>query len=378
MLPKHLGQSGWPVQSKNVQAFITRTGGQLGPVTFQLNGMTIEPLHVAPWTEEKLDPSTPAMLRALRGDFFCMPFGGNDVAYRGETHPPHGQTANLNWSLVESTPGHLHLSMTTTARQGQVDKHVHLPASQTAVYQRHIISKMTGPMSFGHHAMLGFPDPDGSGLISTSPIQFGKTTPAPFERPENKGYSMLRHDTEFQSLHRVSCITTEMADLSRYPARRGFEDLVMLANQLGDFAWTAVVFPKRRYVWFALKDPRVLPSTILWLSNGGRHYAPWNGRHVNVMGLEEVCSYFHYGLSESVKPNPLSKRGVPTFAKLDPKHPKTINYIMAVASVPNTFTHVDRIEREDDGVTIIDRSGRRVQCRIDTAFLDDNDMANWL
>ena len=79
----------------------------------------------------------------------------------------------------------------------------------------------------------------------------------------------------------------------------------MLASNTDDpFAWTAVAFSKQRFVWFALKNPRVLHSTILWFSNGGRHYGPWNGRHVTVMGLEEVTANFHYGLAESVQANP--------------------------------------------------------------------------
>ena len=79
-----------------------------------------------------------------------------------------------------------------------------------------------------------------------------------------------------------------------------------------DFAWTAVTFPAQRYVWFALKDPRVLRSTVLWHSNGGRHYPPWNGRHVNVLGMEDVTTYFHFGLAESARPNSISRRGFPT------------------------------------------------------------------
>ena len=76
------------------------------------------------------------------------------------------------------------------------------------------------------------------------------------------------------------------------------------------FAWNAVTFPRERYVYFALRDPRMLRHTILWISNGGRHYAPWNGRHVNVMGLEEITGNFHMGLAESAQRNPLNERGV--------------------------------------------------------------------
>ena len=64
-------------------------------------------------------------------------------------------------------------------------------------------------------------------------------------------------------------------------------------------AWTAVAFPRERFVWFALKDPKVLGGTVLWMSNRGRHYPPWSSRHLNVMGLEEVTANFHLGLAAS-------------------------------------------------------------------------------
>src|SRR5207249_1604720 len=72
-------------------------------VVFDRRGRKIAPLSVAPWATEKLDKSTPPIIRILRGDFFCMPFGGNKTPYRGrgriERHPIHGETANANWTL---------------------------------------------------------------------------------------------------------------------------------------------------------------------------------------------------------------------------------------------------------------------------------------
>ena len=60
------------------------------------------------------------------------------------------------------------------------------------------------------------------------------------------------------------------------------------------FAWSAVVLDG--YVWFSLKNPADFPATMFWLSNGGRTAAPWNGRHVGRIGIEEVCSYFANGV----------------------------------------------------------------------------------
>ena len=66
----------------------------------------------------------------------------------------------------------------------------------------------------------------------------------------------------------------------------------MVSDTRLPFAWTAVAFPQQRQVWFALKDPRLLRATIFWISNGGRYYPPWNGRHRNVMGLA-FCALSH-------------------------------------------------------------------------------------
>jgi len=72
------GQPSWRLASSEVEAFVTEKGGHLGPVTFERAGRKIRPYSVAPWAEEKVDPSLPAMLQVLRGDLFCLPFGGND------------------------------------------------------------------------------------------------------------------------------------------------------------------------------------------------------------------------------------------------------------------------------------------------------------
>ncbi|PWU13093.1 MAG: hypothetical protein C5B50_20030 [Verrucomicrobia bacterium] len=366
------GQPSWRIATPEVEAFVTETGGQVGPVTFRVKGKAIQPFSVAPWAEEPVAPTLPPMLEVLRGDFFCLPFGGNATPYRGERHPPHGETANRRWKLESHAPERLHLSLRTRTRKGLVDKFVVLRADQSAIYERHVVSGMTGPMSFGHHAMLKLPDNEGSGRISTNPFRQGWVVPESLEKPEARGYSCLRPGAAFKSMERVPTQTGNYTDLSRYPARRGFEDLVLLvSDERLPLVWTAVTFPAEGYVWFALKDPRVLRQTILWLSNGGRHYPPWNGRHTNVLGLEEVTSYFHYGLAESVSKNPLSAKGSTTCLRLDPMRPLVVNYIIAVAPIPRGFDCVARIVPAADAqsVRLASRTGRAISVALDVGFL---------
>lgn len=367
------GQPSWRLANERVEAFVTETGAHLGPVSFGLGDRTVRPYHVAPWAEEDT-ADLPPMLQALRGDFFCLPFGGGEP-FRGEAHPPHGETANADWTFEgverEGDRTTLRLALETTVRPGRVTKEVGLVDGHAALYQRHTIAGMTGPMSFGHHAMLRFPDREGSGLVAASPFVWGQTSPVPVEDPAERGYTLLTPGARFESLGAVPTVTGQTADLSRYPARRGFEDLVLLASDPErPLAWTAVTFPEEGFAWFTLKDPRVLRQTVLWISNGGRHYPPWDGRHVNVLGLEEVTSYFHLGLTASAAPNPLSEADLPTSADLDGS-PFEVACVTAVAAVPDGFDHVAdvRAHEGEDAVTLTARSGAAVSVTLRHAFL---------
>jgi hypothetical protein len=369
-LHKVSGQPSWCLASDQVRAFITRRGGHLGPVAFALGKRKVEPFSFAPWAEERMPRDTPWVLKVLRGDFFCCPFGGNERSWRGEKHPPHGETANAIWKLEEERhAGNVHslrLSLTARVRSGRVEKEIVLRDGHHALYCRHTILGMAGPMPLGHHAMLQFPAQPGSGRLSTSPFVLGKVC----DVFDAKASSVLKPGAEFARLDRVPTANGGWADLSRYPARPGFDDLVMLvAKPDVPFAWTAVTFPRQRYVWFALKNPSVLRCTILWFSNGGRRYVPWNGRHKHVLGLEEVTSYFHYGLAESVGKNPLNQNGFPTAIELSKTRPLTVRYVMAVQAIPPGFDLVRDIQFRDGQAVLHSRSGKQAAAPIDASFI---------
>jgi hypothetical protein len=264
---KIFGQPSWRLENDVVTAFVTETGGHLGPVTFRVGNREIEPFSVAPWVEEKLPPETPNMLRVLRGDFFCMPFGGNDSPFRGRAASAHGEVANEKWTLRSlehtGTATTLNASLTTKVREGHVGKSITIVEGETALYCRHVVSGMNGSMSFGSSRHAAFSRCARQRADFHQPICAGAGFCEPVEQPEARGYSLLKPGAEFSSLDDVPTITGESADLSRYPARRGFEDIVQLvADESLPFAWTAVTFPKERFVWFAIKNPRVLRQSF--------------------------------------------------------------------------------------------------------------------
>lgn len=364
-IEKKFGEDSWRLQSGAVEAWLTCTGGQLGPVRFRVGERYVEPLSVAPWYGDRTADGEPNILRILRGDFFCLPFGATDKPYNGVTFPPHGETSNAAWAWGGADRDDAGLTVTAEMDlrlcPGHVQKRLLLPDDHAAVYSSHIISGLDGRMSLGHHAMLKFPDEPESGLISTSPLMFGMTHPEGTEHPARGGYDSLQPNVVFESIERVPLARGGTTDLSRYPARSGFEDIVILATQhTKPFAWSAVSFPSEGYAWINLKDASVLPQTILWISNGGRHYSPWNGRHRGVMGVEEVANYF-YGVDRAVTSNPFIEKGSKTYVELSAKHATTVATLMFCVPVSTGFGKVMQVEAEEKGVCVIGQSGESVR-----------------
>jgi hypothetical protein len=211
---------------------------------------------------------------------------------------------------------------------------------------------------------------NGPGIISTSKIKLAQVLPVPFENPVDGGYSSLKPGAWFRRLDSVPMADGGKADLTRFPAREGFEDLVMIHHRdASDFAWAAVVFPEKKFVWFSLKNPGHLASTVLWHSNGGRHYAPWNGRHRGVLGIEDVTAYFHLGLAASLGGNPWKEKGVPTSIALGRRKSTRIPYIMGVAPLAPGFDSVRTIQRTASGIRLQSGSGAQIDHAVDTTFI---------
>jgi hypothetical protein len=91
------------------------------------------------------------------------------------------------------------------------------------------------------------------------------------------------------------------------------------------------------------------------------------------MGLEEVTSFFHLGLAESARQNPISARGFSTCLRLDARKPLVVNYIMGVASIPAGFDRVVSIQAlpGNKAIALRSASGKRTETQVDLGFVLD-------
>jgi hypothetical protein len=373
VMTEFLGEPSWVLRSDVVALAVTRRGAHMAPVTFARTGAApIAPYAISPWQQPgELRPQVGSE-RGLRGDFFCLPFGKGSAP--DGIHPPHGATSQSDWTLVAQTSeGGIHrltLALETPIRTGRVERAFLLRDGHDAVYTETTVHGFAGPATFGHHAVLRMPDAEGALRVSTSPISVGMTFPQPFADPAKGEQQGLAVGARFEDLHAVPAFAEGSAvDCTSFPARAGCTDLLQIATtpSKSEPAWTVAVNTQEGYLWFALKDALVLPSTVFWIENRGRHNEPWNSRTV-LLGLEDVCTYFDLGINAASVPNAFSEAGFATSRVLG-NVPLVVRTVQGAVRVPAEFGRVESVAFTQSEVTFADAAEHIVAAKADWDFV---------
>lgn len=318
------------------------------------DGSAIQPLHTAPWVGEagELDGTTPLVERQLSGDFFCAPFGASPDL------PIHGWTANGRWEPIGT--GDDDGSITSEYRLSEqvsgasVTKSMMLRSGHRFLYQCHRFEGGSGHLPVAHHVMIRVP---GGATLSFSKKQFGVTPNAPLESDPRRGHSMLAYPQRFDELSAVKTSDSETANASTYPFSKSHEDIVVLANEKDAIiGWSAALAKQDGFLFFAIKNAAALPETILWMSNGGRRYAPWLGRHTCVLGIEEAATSCHLN-GEFSSTDERSTYGLATGMRLQPSTVQDIRYGFGAVPVPSGWSEVEDISVDRTSLTLSDVGG---------------------
>ena len=372
-----VGREAWKLGNGEIELALTVKGGHMAPVTFFADtDMPVEPYYVSSWQEEGDFVPGPGVLNPLRGDIFCLPFGGNNV-WNSENHPVHGEVSEADWTLTDASDGSesagaeafLETSLETKIRPGRVTKRIALRSGQSALYVSHRIEGFAGSTTVGHHAIMRG---DRMHYLSCPKLITGITDTAP-PPPSSGEYASMPPGAFFDNLSEVPTIWKNPAvtDCSVFPAREGFVDIIQVFPELprtGEPLWFTAAVPSHGYLWYSLKNPDVLPSTVLWQENRGRHGAPWSGRNC-CLGIEEVLGHLASGLSVSGVDNVLTDRGLRTAMKLDGKAPFEVRNIQGVCRIPEGFEKVASARFEEGAVVFTDKAGRNARAEADWAFV---------
>jgi hypothetical protein len=344
-------------------------------VFFPGSDKPVEPYYVNPWVDERFEPELSGMMRVLRGDSFCLPFGDNSSV--AKDFPFHGRTSSFRWSVLDdgeaTVSGEIRGAFVMedpVGDGGRIVKTIRLRDDEANVYVEHVVDGVEGVFPYAQHVILAG---GATKLISTSPIVAGKVGASSAKPFVDGEYHALLADAEFASIRNVPTrwVDVPTTDCSVFPARPGFVDIVQMAYRPDpSVVWTCAVCPDEGYVWFSMKRAMDFPSVMFWMENFGRHGIPWNGRN-SCIGLEDVCSYFDLGPEVARTGNFFSEKGIPTCRVFRRGDTVRIPHIQGVVRVPAGFGRVARCLPDPDAgsATFFDESGNRVACSVDLRWL---------
>jgi hypothetical protein len=310
-------------------------GGMIGPTSFVLpDGRQVAPFHIAPWFAEDTAPDLPGILQRLRGEWPCVPFGADaprrlPPGWRADgtsfdgADVPHGHSSNTDWQFTPADPACVEMicpypdqhPIKLLRRTIRPD-----PAAPALDIMLTIEAREACRLPIGLHPTLRLPQ-DGTAQLIPPAFREGRVFPLAVEAS-----SLLAPDARFQSLDAVPTLSGALLSLSRLPLSSNNEELVQLCGVSGDFVLRhSTEGFQLRLSW----NTSHFPSVLLWVSNRGRSYAPWNSRHL-ALGIEPVCSAFDLGPAVSTAPNPISDAGTPTAMDFTRNNAFTTQYRIAV------------------------------------------------
>lgn len=358
------------LSAEGISVAVTAACGMLEGLVVERGGRRIAPLHRAPWVGRsgEAPADAAAHLAVLEGDFFCAPFGLTDE----EGVPAHGWPANGAWrdASRETAPNGAvtaRFELAETVRGARVMKEITLRPGHPVVYQRHVLTGGHGAIPLAHHAMIHVP---GGARLSFSPKDFGGTPETPPESDPARGRSILAYPQRFDDLEAVALADGATRDLRRYPCEEGHEDFLTLFDPpAAQFGWSAAVAAADGFIFFAVKDAQALTQTSLWMSNGGRHYAPWSSRHLAVLGIEESTTHFGDGRLAAEAPNDLSRAGYRTAVPLSGE--VVVRYALGAIPAPDGWSEIASITLGDGTLTLADSGGATEAAPFDTDFFGE-------
>ena len=310
--------------------------------TFNLNGKVIKPLHEPNWLEDKSQDfeSLPGILKNLKGEFPCVPFGINssiiDLTNEWKSsysekpyivNEPHGYSANKKWELVnlESHEAEFKITYPENDFVSFLNRKIKVNDNEPnkIFCSLQINVKQDCELPIGLHPMLRIPKNFSKVKIRPGNFKFGLNYPGIVLKDKTLGAI----GKEFESLEKVMGLNGENIDLSMPPFKGNYEDLFQLCGVDGN---VSIENYEDNYILDFKWNPSHFTSVLMWVSNKGRTEYPWNSNHVT-MGFEPITSAF--GLSTHVSTNnenPIVKRNVPTTIKFFKDLPFETHYSFSI------------------------------------------------
>jgi hypothetical protein len=296
------------------------------------SGRRFSPFVQAPWADDPtVDPTLPAHIRHLGGEFVCVPFGiggapknllpeWSSESWKRVNPVPHGHSSDLTWDLISADASQVALRLQYPA-DDDIDfltRRLVVVTSRPALdLELTIHARRPTRQPVGLHPILRLPEWPAQLAIQAS-FEFGFTYPG-YLPP---GATRVAKGRRFARLDEIGGSAGDAVDYSLLPKESPTEELLMLCNVRSP---VSVHYPNERAFFRLSWDTAVLPSCLLWPSDRAWVDPPSNGSFRG-FGVEPIAAIFDAAREVALEENFINSCGVPTAVSIVPGHPLTIRY----------------------------------------------------
>lgn len=298
-------------------------GAKIADAALYVGDLMVRPFFQNPWRDDPCEMDQ--LTRHLGGEWPCVPFGAAqppdglgpdwqcaDTTATAWHQHAHGFGAHSAWTL------HQHDAQTAVAEItypaggpiAGLTRRIHLLSQTEIQLDLTIKVRFDAKIPVGLHPVLSLAD----AAPNTAHLRIsGEQTAWTFPLEVEPGHSYLQPDQRNTTLGSLIGPDGARVDASCLPFPAASEDLVLLSAPGGR---VSLVRPDLGYRVDVRWNDDDLPSCLLWLSNRGRDYAPWNGR-VCALGIEPVAAAFDLGVQHSAAATtPLARHGIRNYVAL--------------------------------------------------------------
>ncbi len=299
--------------TKGKNKIMVSEGGGMVSGTFDIEGELVSPFYCHPWNEDEADEG---ILKWLQGDFVCVPFGIHPRqkidGYEAEVkckQPAHGLSSNTKWNVKCLND---HIEMNIKYNSCEIDKIqrkvMFLQGCNGIEFNNTIYANIDTFMPVAIHPVFRLNEKRGSMKLIVPECETIATYPIKLDKSSRVKPNIFTND-----LSKVPLEDGEEVDLTSLPLADDVEEIVMLCG-LKD---NRIILEnhEENYRVIVEVDLACFSNCVLWFSNRGRTFTPWNGRNL-CLGIEPSTAAFDFGSDISCADNLLKKKGFKTAMKI--------------------------------------------------------------
>lgn len=318
-----------------LRALIDLNGGMLSALQLKRNDQYEDLLHRAPWLGSDFYQKPGTLQDHLAGEWPCVPFGWVSEDNRFfKVRFSHGAPCHNTWQCVQvdeaSSKVVLEYDFAPDYPLAKCIRTIELLEDRVKLHLK-VIAKEDCKLPFGVHPCFKV-DRDFNQIeleIQGDGVVYGMPCEQDISRLASGQYFKTLHEVPLDEKYHNKDGNGTTVDLSHLPFAYNTEEIAQMLHPQGQ---AIVRYPKRNLQLTLKWDQDKVPTCLLWMSNYGRNYEPWNGTNC-CLGIEPIAGAWDLANLSLEENNPVAIHNVKTTVEFKKDQDFDFDYEIDIATL---------------------------------------------